>query len=318
MDPATGLSSSLDFGDCFLPNSRRTVSICSWGGRTMLLPHCKEVPMECTIFRYYSLFSFRIWLVNYQGPPKTLRYLRRDRAANHGTSPVQDNQQQMSENQNKAHSIPQQPPRKVPLRAHTRERTLTSQIHPTDHDSEHVRLCNTFNRSFLTFFFYCYLWTFYVPFFAPHSSQDMKLESVSLSCTCRHILLHCGVSYSSSSPFMRSNMSSLPSLACHVCQLAILSTRLSSCTPGAKKSCRSLFAAAKSCNTEFLHFFLGVLPFTAWTISAKVERSAQLMPPYQACTLCIQPLSLKGGPRFFFPHLAEAIEGTLRFTVHIS
>ena len=90
------------------------------------------------------------------------------------------------------------------------------------------------------------------------SSLDMELKSAPLSCTCRHNLLQCGLSYSSSSPFMRSNMSSLPSLACHVCQLAILSTRLSSRAPCTKTSCPSLFAAAKSCNTEFLRFFLGV------------------------------------------------------------
>ena len=78
------------------------------------------------VYNFPILLSFRIWLVNYQGPPKTLMYLRRDRAANHCTSPVQDNQQQMSENKKKTHSIPHSipphSPRNVPHNSSNRSR----------------------------------------------------------------------------------------------------------------------------------------------------------------------------------------------------
>ena len=149
------------------------------------------------------------------------------------------------------------------------------------------------------------------------SPPHRELKYASLSCTCRQNLLHCGLSYSSSSPFMRSNMSSLPSLACHVCQLAILSTRLSSRAPCTKTSCPSLFAAAKSCNTEFLRFFL---VFTVYSVN-DIRQGREICTTHASVpslhTVHPAPVT-QGWTEFFFPNLAEVIEGTLRFTVHIS
>ena len=59
----------------------------------------------------------------------------------------------------KALSNPQQSPRKVRLRAHTRETVMTLTDHLKILDPEHVRVFSAINRSLLTFFFRCSLWT---------------------------------------------------------------------------------------------------------------------------------------------------------------
>ena len=99
--------------------------------------------------------------------------------------------------------------------------------------------------------------------------------------------------------------------------LAILSTWLSSRAPCTKTSCPSLFAAAKSCNTEFLRFFLG---FTVYSVN-DIRQGREICTTHASVpslhTVHPAPVT-QGWTEFFFPHLAEVIEGTLRFTVHIS
>ena len=75
---------------------------------------------------------------------------------------------------------------------------------------------------------------------------------------------------------------------------------LSSCAPCRKLVCPLLFAAAISCNTEFLWFFPLSLPLTTWTISANVVRLVQLIPSNQICTVRTQSLPLQGGARSSF------------------
>ena len=84
-----------------------------------------------------------------------------------------------------------------------------------------------------------------------------------------------------------------------------------------KTSCPSLFAAAKSCNTEFLRFFLG---FTVYNVNdIRQGREICTTPASVPSLHTVHPAPVtQGWTEFFFPNLAEVIEGTLRFTVHIS
>ena len=104
--------------------------------------------------RRFFFFFFQTLTVRW----KLRGFLRRCPAADQGAFLVQNSQQQLSEKKQRA----QQPTAFTEKRA-TANRHWETSSDPNrsskSHDSEHVRLFNTFNRLLLTFFFYCNLWT---------------------------------------------------------------------------------------------------------------------------------------------------------------
>ena len=118
-----------------------------------------------------------------------------------------------------------------------------------------------------------------------------------------------GVSSSSNSPFMRSHISSLPSVVYH------LSMLLPSCAPCAKLDLPFAHGFAASCETEFLWLSPLGLPLTTCTISGKVVRSARLITSYQSRTICTQYLPLKDEPSPVFSNIAEAVRDSQRHVI---